>query len=256
MVSITKWLIVGLVGAFAISALIDPARAAGTARAIGGGGTAIGEYGTGFRRLFEGIGTGAAKLFNPLFTLRDLIYGPQGGVQVGKDVAEVVSNTPSVTVQDVVNTQRQIELDPRAAFTPLPFAAAEAEEHWNSFNYSDPINQGFSYRSQPSISPAPVAQVTVHGQSLPLSQAAISYYQSKGVTVSPASNQTVASQNNSNATGASSASSNFQAGAAQAAGYSTGSGIRSGLERKIVRSGGSRSSTPSRRRTSRSSRHG
>jgi hypothetical protein len=222
MVSITKWLIVGLVGAFAISALVDPARASGTASAFGGVGTALGNLGRGVQGLLTGTGTGVSKLFNPLFTLRDLIYGPQGGVQVGKDVAEVVSTTPAVTVQDVINTQKQIELDPRAPFTPLPFAAPESEEYWDSLNYSDPINQGFSYSFQPSISPAPVAQVTVHGQSLPLSQAAISYYQSKGVTVSPSSNQTVASQNSGNATGVSSASSNFQAGAAQAAGYSLG----------------------------------
>jgi len=62
----------------------------------------------------------------------------------------------------------------------------------------------------------------VHGQSLPLSQAAISHYQALGVTVSPSTNQTVSSQNSGNATGASSASSNYSAGAAQAAGYSTG----------------------------------
>jgi hypothetical protein len=105
MVSITKWLIVGLVGAFAISALVDPARASGTASAFGGVGTALGNLGRGVQGLLTGTGTGVSKLFNPLFTLRDLIYGPQGGVQVGKDVAEVVSTTPAVTVQDVINTQ-------------------------------------------------------------------------------------------------------------------------------------------------------
>jgi hypothetical protein len=62
----------------------------------------------------------------------------------------------------------------------------------------------------------------VHGESLPLTQAAISHYQALGVTVSPEVNQTIQSQNSGNATGASSATSNYQAGAAQAAGYSTG----------------------------------
>ena len=62
----------------------------------------------------------------------------------------------------------------------------------------------------------------VHGQSLPLSQAAISHYQALGVTVSPEVNQSVQSQNAGNATGASSASSNYQAGQAQSMGYSTG----------------------------------
>ena len=42
MVSIGKWLIYGLVGAFAISALVDPARAQGTIGAFSGVGTALG----------------------------------------------------------------------------------------------------------------------------------------------------------------------------------------------------------------------
>ena len=87
--------------------------------------------------------------------------------------------------------------------------------------------QGFSYSSQPSISPVPVAQAIVDfgtsQQPLPLSQAAISYYQALGVSVSPETNQSVAAQNSGNATSNSSASANYRAGAAQRAGYSTGS---------------------------------
>jgi hypothetical protein len=57
----------------------------------------------------------------------------------------------------------------------------------------------FQFNIQPSISPAPVALSVVHGQTLPLSQAAIDHYQSLGVSVSPANSQTVASRNTSNA---------------------------------------------------------
>jgi len=85
-----------------------------------------------------------------------------------------------------------------------------------------PLSSGFSFSSRPLISSGPVAQVMVHGQSLPLSQAAISHYQALGVSVSPESNQTIQSQNSNNATSNSSASSNYQAGQAQAAGFSTG----------------------------------
>ena len=77
MVSLGKWIILGLAGAFAISALVDPARAHGTVSAFGGIGTALGSLGGGVQSLLSGVGTGTAKLFNPLFTLRDLIYGPQ-----------------------------------------------------------------------------------------------------------------------------------------------------------------------------------
>jgi len=204
MVSIGKWLLYGLVGAFAVSALVDPVRAQGTIGAFSGVGTALGSLGGGIQSLFTGVGTGTAKLFNPLFTLRDLIYGPQAGVQVEKDIYQS-SATGNLTTKQTPYEVEAIQLDPAAPYTPFPNPS------------------GFSYSSQPSISTVPVAQVMVRGESLPLSQAAISHYQALGITVSPEVNQTIQSQNSGNATGASSASSNYQAGAAQALGYSTGS---------------------------------
>jgi len=204
MVSIGKWLILGLAGAFAVSALVDPARAQGTISAFSGVGTALGSLGGGIQSLFTGVGTGTAKLFNPLFTLRDLIYGPQAGVQVEKDIYQS-SATGNLTTKQTPYEVEAIQLDPNAPYTPFP----------------NPVT-GFSYSSRPSISPVPVAQVMVHGQSLPLSQDAIKYYQQIGVSVSPESAETVTAQNSGNATSNSSASSNYSAGAAQAAGYSTG----------------------------------
>ena len=232
MVAIAKLLLYGLIGAFAISALVDPARAQQTAGAFGGVGTALSSLGVGTRNFLEGIGTGTAKLLNPLWTLRDLIYGPQAGVQVQGDISQV-SETGNIQTSQVSGQQQAIELDPYAQFTPVTtgfggvplgtppnYSVALAEQ--GAAIAADHAVQGFSYHFKPSISPAPVAQVSVHGQSLPLSQAAISHYQSLGVAVSPEVNQSVASQNQGNATSVSSASSNYQAGAAQAAGYSTG----------------------------------
>jgi len=213
MVSIGKWLIYGLVGAFALSSLIDPARAQGTIGAFSGVGTALGSLGGGIQSLLTGTGTGISKLFNPLFTLRDLIYGPQAGVQVQSDIEQVTS-TGNIQASQIAAQQRAIELDPAAPFTPITTGFAGTPLSTGS--------TGFSFSSRPLISSGPVAQVMVHGESLPLSQAAISHYQALGVTVSPEVNQTIQSQNSGNATGASSASSNYQAGAAQAAGYSTG----------------------------------
>jgi len=228
MVSITKWLVYGLVGAFAVSALIDPARASGTIGAFGGIGTALGNLGGGIQSLLTGVGTGSAKLFNPLFTLRDLIYGPQAGVQVQSDIEQVTS-TGNIQASQIAAQQRAIELDPAAPFTPIttgfggePLYSQQAAQQ-GAAQAANTALEGFSYSFRPSFGSPPVAQAIVHGQSLPLSQAAISHYQSLGVTVSPSSNQTTSSQNSGNAGGVSSASANYQAGAAQAAGYSTGS---------------------------------
>jgi len=237
MVSIGKWLLYGLVGAFAISALVDPARAQGTIGAFSGVGTALGSLGGGIQSLLTGTGTGVSKLFNPLFTLRDLIYGPQAGVQTMTDIKQS-SSTQNLTTAQTPSQIQAIQLDPAAPYTPVTTGFGGTPALGEPPNYSVAIAQegaaeaanqaiqGFSYSSQPSISSVPVAQAIVDlgtsQQSLPLSQAAISYYQELGVTVSPEVNQSVQAQNPGNATGVSSASSNYQAGAAQAAGYSTG----------------------------------
>lgn len=238
MVSIGKWLIYGLVGAFAISSLINPQKAFATTQAFGGVGAALGSLGGGIQTLLSGVGTGTAKLFNPLFTLRDLIYGPQAGVQIGSDIRQTVS-TSNLSLNQIAGQSQAIELDPAAPFTPIttgfggtpaygsPPVYSEHKAEEGAAAAANTAIQGFSYSFQPSISPAPVTQVSVHGQSLPLSAAAIEHYQALGVTVSPTSNETVSSQNSGNAGGVSSASSNYSAGAAQSAGYSTGSGRHS-----------------------------
>ena len=240
LVNISKWLIYGLIGAFAVSALVDPARASGTVGAFGGIGSALGNLGRGTQSLFTGVGTGVSKLFNPLFTLRDLIYGPQAGVQTPTDVSQVIATGNIRTPLQEIRQTKAIELDPAAPFTPIPSDFIYPPTYGTPPNYSpfaaeqgalaaanttleqSSYRSGFSYSSDPSIASVPVAGAVVHGRSLPLSQAAISHYQALGVTVSPESNQTVNAQNSQNATSNSSASANFSRGAAQSAGYSTG----------------------------------
>ena len=52
--------------------------------------------------MFTGVGTGSAQLLNPLFTLKDLIYGDQAQGIVLQENALTASNT--VTIDPVVNT--------------------------------------------------------------------------------------------------------------------------------------------------------
>ena len=236
MVSITKWLIYGLVGAFALSSLIDPARAQGTVSAFGGIGTALGNLGKGTQSLLTGVGTGAAQLFNPLWTLRDLIYGPQAGAQVQKDMYEITSTGNTQSSQQEIQQQQNVQSQFQSTGSfPTQMIPQQQEGMTPNYNYqqselgaADAANlalSGFSYHSVPGIGTAPVTQAQVHGVNVPLSAAAVQYYQSIGVDVSPANNETVAANNAGNATGggASAASSNYSAGAAQASGYSTGS---------------------------------
>ena len=235
MVSITKWLIYGLVGAFALSSLIDPARAQGTVQAFGGIGTALGNLGRGTQSLLTGVGTGAAQLFNPLWTLRDLIYGPQAGAQVQKDMYEITSTGNTANTQQEIQQQQNVQAQFQSTGSfPTQMTPQQQEGMTPNYNYqqseigaADAANltlEGFSYRSMPGLNPAPVTQAQVHGVNVPLSAAAVQHYQKIGVDVSPANFQTVAANNAGNATGggASAQSSNYSAGAAQRAGFSTG----------------------------------
>jgi hypothetical protein len=239
LVSITKWIVYGLVGAFALSSLIDPARAQGTVGAFSGIGGVLGNLGAGLKSLGQGAGTGAAGLLNPLWTLRDLIYGPQAGAQVQKDMYEITSTGNTANTQQEIQQQQNVQSQFQSTGS-FPTQTTPQRQEGMTPAYSlqgaaigaaDAANlalEGFSYQSIPGLNPRPVTQAQVHGVNVPLSQAAVQYYQSIGVDVSPANPQTVAANNGGNATGGgapagvSSASSNFSAGAAQAAGYSTG----------------------------------
>jgi len=117
MVSIPKLLILGLTGATAIIFLRDAAvkgfgvAAAETGEGIGGLGAGVGttfaSLGQGIQSFGSGVGTGVASLFNPLFTLRDLIFGPQAGQQ-----GAPTSATGGQTPQQQPVTQRQEDKNP------------------------------------------------------------------------------------------------------------------------------------------------
>ena len=179
--SVTKYLVYGLLAAFAITSLANPSRAYAATQVFGGVGSSLSSLGTGIKDVLEGTGTGVSKLFNPLFTLRDLIYGPAAGQQAALDVREETTTGNIATSQQAIEASEVLQTQPETLINP---------------SYQTPP---FAFSSLPSISPAPVAPSVVHGQTMPLSQAAIDHYESLGVTVSPANSQTVAARNTSNA---------------------------------------------------------
>jgi len=226
-----KWLVFGLIGAFAIISLVQPARASAAASAIKEGGSILGSYGTGIQSLLTGIGTGTAKLFNPLFTLKDLIFGPQAGAQIQKDIYQ------SAATQNLTNTQTPgalaaIQLDPNAPYTPVttgfggvPTLATPPDYSFKlaqqgSANAANAAIQQGSYTTDfsfPAVSPG----FTITGAS----PGSTWSFLDPGVVVTAEPAQTVADQNEANATssaGVSAQSATYQSGAAQAAGYSLG----------------------------------
>ena len=185
--SLTKYIVYGLIGAFAVSALIDPKRAYGATQAFSGVGSALGSLGAELQGLLTGVGVGGSKLLNPLWTLKDLIYSPQAGVQTPTDIREISSVTNPYGEAPQAQQYEKLEIDPRS--------------------YPQGGQPIFAFAMRKDIDPVQaVAPTTVHDQNLPLTQSAIDYYNRLGVTVSPEGNQTVTSQNTQNATSASAAS--------------------------------------------------
>ena len=88
------YLALGLIGAFLINALARPQQAIATGAALSSTGAGIGGIGEGIGDALRSIGSGSAKLFDPLFTLRDLVYDSNvsGAANVGP-VAQISGET-------------------------------------------------------------------------------------------------------------------------------------------------------------------
>jgi hypothetical protein len=93
------YLALGLVGAFLLNSLIRPQAAFATGEALSATGGGIGSIGQGIGSSLASIGEGAAKLFNPLFTLRDLVFSSD--VSGGANVSPV-ANT-NVRIDPVIH---------------------------------------------------------------------------------------------------------------------------------------------------------
>ena len=89
------YLALGLVGAFLINALVRPQSALGTGAALTETGTGIASIGAGIGESLRSIGSGSAKLFDPLFTLKDLVYSAS--------VAGAANVSPAAQVEGETN---------------------------------------------------------------------------------------------------------------------------------------------------------
>ena len=92
---ITSYLALGLVGAFLLNSIIRPGSAIGTGAALQETGSGISAIGQGIGDSLRSIGSGSAKLFDPLFSLKDLIYS--------SDVAGAANVSPTAQVEGETN---------------------------------------------------------------------------------------------------------------------------------------------------------
>ena len=84
------YLALGLVGAFLLNALIRPQSALGTGAALQETGSGIASIGSGIGQSLRSIGSGSAKLLDPLFSLKDLVYSSD--VSGAANVSPVAQN--------------------------------------------------------------------------------------------------------------------------------------------------------------------
>ena len=87
---LTGYLALGLVGAFLLNALVRPQSALGTGAALTETGMGIGSIGQGIGDSIRSIGSGSAKLLDPLFSLKDLVYDAK--VSGAANVSAVAQN--------------------------------------------------------------------------------------------------------------------------------------------------------------------
>jgi len=112
---ITSYLALGLVGAFLINALVRPQSALGTGAALTETGTGIASIGAGIGESLRSIGAGSAKLFDPLFTLRDLVFSSNvAGAANVSPTAQVNSPSSSTITWSSGTTASVPSLSPAA----------------------------------------------------------------------------------------------------------------------------------------------
>lgn len=203
MVNFTKWILIaaGLVGLGLFTQEAAATGLTGTLQRTGLSGVAIG---SGAAAAGTGIGGGIAGFFkgvlSPFWEIRNIVRGFMnlGSATPWTEDTGGGGGTDSTTGDGggagAVST-------PIIQSTPDVYTGA-----------------GFTYYSNPSISSSPVTDVTVHGVNLPLSAAAVNYYQNLGVSVTESSGGGGGTNESSGGGGGSN-----PLGAAHAAGYSLGS---------------------------------
>jgi hypothetical protein len=119
-----------------------------TGAGIGAAGGGLGEIGKGIRELLGGIGAGSAKLFDPLFTLRDLVFPPTAGNQPAPTAAtagQIPAQTPPLTTpipQSMPTTPTQPPASSTSTLPPSAITPTEAA-------YLTAQGFGFNPRIQP-----------------------------------------------------------------------------------------------------------
>ena len=92
---------IAFVGAWLLNTLVRPAEALGSASALVETGTGIASIGEGIGSSLRSIGSGSAKLLDPLFSLKDLLYDSR--VSGSATISPVAQNSGSLNQNNQSN---------------------------------------------------------------------------------------------------------------------------------------------------------
>lgn len=140
--------VVGLGLAFLYNVVAKPAQASASAGALGqtlgAFGTGLSSVGVGAQSLLTGIGSGSAKLLDPLFSLKTLVYGDSTQQIVEAENLQTASNT---TLNDPVVNASSTQLQ----VSPDPAAQTIGPEITESPPIQGPIQQSIPIRSSQNV---------------------------------------------------------------------------------------------------------
>ena len=131
---ITGYLALGLVGAFLLNTLIRPQSALGTGSALVETGSGIASIGAGIGSSLRSIGQGSAKLFDPLFTLRDLVFDSR--VAGSATVSPVAQNSGSLTPSGSSNPSSSTITWSNGTTASVPTLSPQAKAYYSALGVS------------------------------------------------------------------------------------------------------------------------
>ena len=202
MVNFTKWVVIAA-GLVFLGLFTQEAAASGLTGTLQRTGLAGQSIGGGLAAIGRGGGAGFSGLLQPFWEIRNIV---RGFMNLG-------SATPWLEDSPQQGGGTTDTTGDGGGSDPVPVAIIQGAPDIYT-------GSGFSYYNDPNISPDPVTNVLVHGQALPLSAAAVQWYQDIGVSVEADGGGI--SESSGGGGGISSGGGNPLA-AAHAAGYSLGS---------------------------------
>ena len=121
---------IAFVGAWLLNTLVRPAEALGSASALVETGTGIASIGEGIGSSLRSIGSGSAKLLDPLFSLKDLLYDSR--VSGSATISPVAQNSGSLNQNNQSNPSSSTITWSNGTTASVPSLSPQARAYYSA----------------------------------------------------------------------------------------------------------------------------